>query len=73
MPKLPSFTALFLIGTLGFALYMGATIWSFENIGRLPGWLSQVLGIAQLVGLGMVVVAPFLMLLKFFRRLDQKS
>ncbi|WP_460612596.1 hypothetical protein [Hymenobacter seoulensis] len=72
MPRLPSYTVLFILGTLGFALYTGASFWAFSHFGTLPAWFASFLGVARLIGFGLVVLSPFLMLLKFFRQQDSK-
>ncbi|AII50926.1 hypothetical protein [Hymenobacter sp. APR13] len=72
MKWLPSFTMLFLLAIAGFVLYMGSTIWSFEHMGQQSPFMYQLTGALGIIGLALTVLAPLLMALRFFMRLDSK-
>lgn len=73
MKWLPSFTMLFLLAVAGLILYMGSTIWSFEHMGQQSPFMYQLIGALAISGLVLTVLAPLLILLKFFMRLDSKA
>ncbi|RSK43220.1 hypothetical protein [Hymenobacter rigui] len=74
MFKLPSFTALFLGTIVGLAAYMGATIWTLEHFyGNTSKALVDAMTFVRLFGLFITVMAPLLILLKFFRRMDKPA
>ena len=70
MKWLPSFTALFLLFVVGFVMSIVGSV-GFVNAGNYT--LRSVLHLASLAGMVLMVVAPLLILLKFFVRLDRKD
>lgn len=70
MKWLPSFTKLSLCFIAGLALQFGGSIGAIEASTYALRSFFATLG---LLGLGLLVVSPLLMGLKFFARLDQKG
>ncbi len=71
MKRLPSFTALFLVFVAGLMLQFIGGVGSTIAFGSYT-W-SSVLQLVMLIGLALMVIAPLLILLKFFMRLDHKD
>ena len=73
MKWLPSFTTLFLLAVAGFIFYAGSTVWSFEHMGHQSPFMYRLASAVRIIGLVLTVLAPLLILLKFFMRLDRKA
>ncbi|MBT2556760.1 hypothetical protein J7E24_03115 [Hymenobacter sp. ISL-91] len=70
MKWLPSFVRLFMLLVLGLLLTFLGAMGSINHIGEGSGTLYSF---ARILGLVLSVVAPLLILLKLFSRLDRKN
>ncbi len=71
MKRLPSFTALFLLFVIGFVMWLLGSFGFISAIGNYT--LASVFHLASMAGMLLMVVAPLLILLKFFVRLDRED
>ncbi len=71
MKWLPSFTKLFLLFVLGLVMSVGGQIGFIQSLGNYT--VASLFQLVYLLGFLLVILAPVLILLKFFMRLDQKT
>ncbi|WBO85163.1 hypothetical protein [Hymenobacter yonginensis] len=71
MKWLPTFTKLFLLFVLGLILSVVGAIGFNMTLGNYTA--SSIFDLAKILGFVLTVLAPLLILLKFFMRLDSKA